>query len=69
MFGKSDLIDSLSRDLSRARINAIPLLPMSRRSLQRSPSWRPLSAENDWRERQRVWVRFRGSKSDSETFT
>jgi len=73
MFGKKALMDNLSRDLDRARDkrNALAfklLLPMSRHSPLRSPSWKPAFLRKKiCASASALGVRLRGSKSDSKT--
>jgi len=55
MFGKSDLVDNLSRDLSRARAKRDALASHVTTLTAQIAEWEArLSAENDRRERERV---------------
>jgi len=63
MFGKSDLIDNLSRDLSRAREKRDALASHVTTLTAQIAEWEAhLSAENDRRERERVVGEIEGIK-------
>jgi len=69
MFGKSDLVDDLSRDLSRARDKRDALASdVTTLSAQISELEARLSAENDRRERERVEGEIEGLKERLKDF-
>jgi len=69
MFGKSDLVDNLSRDLSRARDKRDALASdVTTLSAQISELEARLSAENDRRERERVEGEIEGIKERLKDF-
>ena len=69
MFGKSDLVDNLSRDLSRARDKRDALASdVTTLSAQISELEARLSAENDRRERERVEGEIEGLKERLKDF-
>ena len=63
MFGKSDLVDNLNRDLSRARDKRDALASHVTTLTEQIAEWEArLSAENDRRERERVVGEIEGIK-------
>jgi hypothetical protein len=69
MFGKSDLVDNLSRDLSRARDKRDALASHVATLTAQIDGWEAsLSAENDRRERERVVGEIEGLKERLKEF-
>jgi hypothetical protein len=69
MFGKSDLVDNLNRDLSRARDKRDALASHVATLTAQIAEWEScLSAENDRRERERVVGEIEGIKERLRDF-
>ena len=65
MFGKRELADSINRDLAHARNKRDALLPVSLRSPQRLPNWKPVFLQKPSGEiASALRVRSWGSKSE-----
>jgi predicted nucleic acid-binding Zn-ribbon protein len=70
MFGKSDLVDDLNRDLCRARDKRDALaFDVTTLSAQIAELEARLSAENDRRERERIEGEIEGLKERLKDFT